>query len=206
MRLHHPHARDRRSRRLRRRVHGHAPRRVLERARAHARPAARLRAAAPRRPLGALRHDAARDALRALGERREPAPRRGLPRAVPRLLARARAGRGADPSRHQRHPRPDLGGAGRTHAARRTTSAPTGNRASTTRALATRIDAIPDAELWEMRNQLRRYLVAAVRARAHEQPRRATARIPTSSPPPTTCSIPTCSPSASRAAWRPTSG
>ncbi|MCC6764701.1 MAG: alpha-glucan family phosphorylase [Deltaproteobacteria bacterium] len=31
-----------------------------------------------------------------------------------------------------------------------------------------RVDDIPDAELWEMRNQLRRYLVAAVRARAHE--------------------------------------
>ncbi|MCC6848853.1 MAG: alpha-glucan family phosphorylase [Deltaproteobacteria bacterium] len=31
-----------------------------------------------------------------------------------------------------------------------------------------RIDDVPDAELWEMRNQLRRYLVAAVRARAHE--------------------------------------
>ncbi len=31
-----------------------------------------------------------------------------------------------------------------------------------------RIDDIPDAELWEMRNQLRRYLVAAVRARAYE--------------------------------------
>ncbi len=35
-------------------------------------------------------------------------------------------------------------------------------------ALPARIDSIPDAELWEMRNQLRRYLVAAVRARAHE--------------------------------------
>ncbi len=32
--------------------------------------------------------------------------------------------------------------------------------------LSTRIDAIPDAELWEVRNQLRRRLVAAVRAHA----------------------------------------
>ena len=34
--------------------------------------------------------------------------------------------------------------------------------------LTVRLDAIPDDELWEMRNQLRRYLVAAVRARARE--------------------------------------
>ncbi len=34
-----------------------------------------------------------------------------------------------------------------------------------------RIDAIPDAALWEMRNQLRRHLVAAVRAHAHAQTR-----------------------------------
>jgi starch phosphorylase len=33
--------------------------------------------------------------------------------------------------------------------------------------LPARIDAIPDEELWELRNQLRRHLVAAVRAHAH---------------------------------------
>ena len=35
-------------------------------------------------------------------------------------------------------------------------------------ALPAMIDAIPDDELWEMRNQLRRYLVAAVRVRARD--------------------------------------
>ncbi len=104
--LHHPHARAGRQRGLRARA-GPAPRpapRPRDRPR---RPgAAGARARRPGRPV--LRHDGPRAAHRALRERRQRAPRRGLARDVARPLAGPPGRRGADRRRDQRRARAHL--------------------------------------------------------------------------------------------------
>ena len=79
------------------------------------------------------------------------------------------AGAGAGARRHQRRARADLGGAPSCRSCSRRTSRPTGASGTTTRELWDAIHAIPDEELWEVRQALRSYLFAFIRERARQR-------------------------------------
>ena len=71
--------------------------------------------------------------------------------------------------RHQRRARADVDRRGSRGSVRRRTSAPTGSTVRTIRRSGTACCAIPDDELWRVRQTLRRYLFAFVRERARQR-------------------------------------
>ena len=127
------------------------------------------RSHAPRRRARAVRRHAVRAAREPLGERRQPAPRRGVARDVARAVARARGRRRADRPCHERRPRPVLGrGADAPPArppARRRLVLARRRRRRRSRA-STRS---PPRELWAARCEQRRLLVEYVRDRSQLQ-------------------------------------
>ena len=84
-------------------------------------------------------------------------------------LARRRRSRAAGRVHHQRRARADVDRRRARRSVRDAISAPTGSSATTTRRSGTRVLAIPDDELWAVRQSLRRYLFTFVRERARQR-------------------------------------
>ena len=112
------------------------------------------------------RHHAAGAAHQPGGDRRVAPPRRGRARDVAAALAGANAGRRADRPRDQWRAHHDLDGRVRCRPCSIGTRAPTGAARLGDGRLWKRIGAISDAELWEVRSELRRQLVEYARTRS----------------------------------------
>ena len=139
-------------------------------------------------------------------QRRLAAARPGLPRDVQRPVAGLRRGRGADRLDHQRRARPDLGGP-RGLRARRRAAAPTSDGDDADALLGAGRQGRRPRDLGRSSARCAQRLVDDARDRLRRSPGGQARR----SPPPSSAgstppSTPTCSPSASRAACRRTSG
>ena len=84
-------------------------------------------------------------------------------------VARRGGSRPAGVVRHERRPRADLDCRGSRAICSRRISAPTGSTGTTTRRCGKASSAIPDEELWAVRQSLRRYLFTFIRERARQR-------------------------------------
>ena len=200
--LHHAHAGAGRQRHLRARararVAGHAGRRGRRRPR-HDRPPGPH---PPRRRRRAVRRHPVRPAHEPLGQRREPPPRRGRARDVGRAVARPRRRRRADRLRHQRRAPADVGRRSDARAARPPPRRGLDGPRRGPRRLGRARQRRRRRAVGRAPRAARRARDLGARAQHGRPPRsRRAARVRRGA----RTSTPTCSRSASRGAWPPTS-
>ena len=140
-----------------------------------------------RRP--AVQHDGAGAARLGVGQRRQPAARRGDAADVGADLAGHAEADLPVKFDHQRRPRADVDVDRDGASVRRSTSAPTGSSGTTIRRCGIACCRFPTRSSGRVRQSLRSYLFTFIRERARQRWSRGARRQPRASSPPARCSI-----------------